>query len=90
LPAGCGDEPPNNLGLGAGCSPGGGECNSGLSCSADLVESGDEGVCLSLGQCETASDCGDGEAMCCSLDFGDSPFKLCLPKGCGIPGCNYL
>jgi|GEM_PF-3331061 hypothetical protein len=90
LPAGCGDEPPNNLGLGAACSPKGDECNDGLSCSADLIQSGDDGVCLSLGQCETATDCGDGEAMCCSLEFGDSPFKLCLAKGCGIPGCNFL
>lgn len=49
LLVGCGDEFFNNLGLGVVCSLKGEECSEGLSCSVDLIESGDEGVCLLLG-----------------------------------------
>jgi len=89
LPEGCGDEPPNNLGIGTPCTPNGGECTGGLSCSADFMEA-ENGFCLTIGQCNAAADCGDGEAMCCMLDFGDNPINMCLPKGCGLSPCTYL
>ncbi len=90
LPANCGKEPPNNLGLGAPCSQKGGECKTGLSCSADLPTGGEEGVCLSFGKCKNSTDCGDGGATCCALNYGDAPINLCLAKGCSFSLCTPL
>jgi hypothetical protein len=74
----CADVVPNDLGVGAVCTEGGGQCAAGLSCSADLrsTENG-QGQCIRLG-CTDAADCGGGSATCCSLGLTD----ICIPEAC--------
>jgi hypothetical protein len=74
----CADVVPNQLGVGAPCTEGGGECAATLSCSADVrpTENG-QGTCIRLG-CTDAADCGGGSASCCSVGLTD----ICIPEAC--------
>tara|TARA_B100000029_G_scaffold458113_1_gene487277 strand:- start:1326 stop:2486 length:1161 start_codon:yes stop_codon:yes gene_type:complete len=87
LPETCGDDPPNDIGLGAFCSKGGGECESGLMCTEDLEYTEGLDICLGFG-CSSQADCGEG-GICCSLDMG-MPITLCLPPSCSFGLCEEL
>jgi len=87
LPETCGDDAPNDIGLGAFCSKGGGECEAGLMCTEDLEYTEGVDLCIGFG-CSAAADCGEG-GVCCSLDVG-SPITLCLPPSCAFSLCDEL
>ncbi len=89
LPDGCGQDAPNDAGIGAECTADGGECGDELSCTHDLIGASLPGFCLSMNQCEASSDCGGGGALCCKSSYvGDINF--CLPESCLFPGCEVL
>ena len=90
LPDGCGEDPPNEAGIGAPCTEGNGECSDGLACTHDLIDPAGPGFCLSLGACETSSDCGGGGAVCCKPTALSIDINLCLPASCVFNGCDAL
>ncbi|MFT3766409.1 MAG: hypothetical protein QM820_12990 [Minicystis sp.] len=82
----CGDQVPNAAGIGAPCTKGGGECASGLTCSADQ---GDDppGFCLKIGGCTTTPDCGGGSATCCAPKEAGGLLNICIPEACRPADC---
>ncbi len=82
----CGEQEANALGIGAACTKGGGECASGLSCSADQ---GDDppGFCLKIGGCQTTPDCGGGWATCCAPKEAGGLLNICIPEACRPADC---
>jgi hypothetical protein len=87
IPEECGTDPPNDLGLGASCSAGGGECAPGLLCTEDIDQLGGPETCISLG-CSAAADCGEG-AVCCAIPAAGD-VTICLPPSCVMPFCENL
>jgi len=85
LPAGCGEGEPNDLGIGASCTAGGGECAEGLDCTADLLDG--PGMCIKIGPCESAAECGN-DAICCTPVQAGGVIDICVPDDCEIPGCT--
>jgi copper type II ascorbate-dependent monooxygenase-like protein len=78
---------PTASGIGASCTAGGGECASGLQCSADVGSSGGStGICLKVG-CAASSDCGSG-ATCCAPAQAGGAIKVCLPSECVPSDCT--
>ena len=76
----------NSVGVGAPCTAGGGQCASGLQCSADLgASSGPAGFCMKLG-CTASAECGS-DAACCAPAAGGG-VKVCLPDACLPPECS--
>ena len=86
VPEGCGEDPPNEIGLGAPCTKGGGECDGGLFCTEDNENTEGLGVCIGFG-CESSADCGDG-GVCCNIDAAG--IALCLPPSCVFSVCSVL
>ena len=87
LPEGCGDDPPNELGLGAPCTKGGGECENGFLCTEDIEQTEGLNVCIGLG-CESSADCGTG-GVCCNIEQAGG-VALCLPPACVFSICQEL
>jgi hypothetical protein len=87
VPEGCGEDPPNELGLGATCSKGGDECEAGLLCTEDIEQIEGLDLCIGLG-CTGQSDCGEG-GVCCSIEAAGG-VTLCLPPSCVFPVCEIL
>jgi hypothetical protein len=77
----------NAAGIGAPCTAGGGECKSGLSCSADQPQASGPGFCLRIGGCTTRADCGGGDATCCAPVEGGGAIKICIPESCRPSTC---
>jgi hypothetical protein len=86
-PEGCGEDPPNNIGLGATCTEGGGECAGDLMCTEDIEQTQGLNICLGMG-CGASSDCGEG-GVCCKIDVGFQ-LELCLPPSCVFSICEIL
>jgi len=84
-PEGCGEDPPNEIGLGAYCTEGGNECASGLMCTEDIEETKGLNLCLGT-SCNSSSDCGEG-GVCCKIDVGFQ-IDLCLPPSCVFSVCE--
>jgi hypothetical protein len=80
----CGTAPPNELGIGAVCTAAGGECAEGLTCLADLYDSGGDSFCMSIDACENTTDCGTGAA--CISPAQASFMNMCVPEDCIFPG----
>ncbi len=87
IPEGCGEDPPNELGLGKACSKGGDECDGGLLCTEDIEQTAGLGVCIGFG-CGSSSDCGEG-GVCCSIEVSGG-ISLCLPPSCVFSVCDVL
>ena len=87
FPEGCGDDPPNDIGLGATCSEGGGECEGGLLCTEDIEQTAGLEMCIGIG-CGASSDCGEG-GICCKI-AGAGDVTLCLPPSCQLSVCEVL
>ncbi len=87
FPDGCGDDPPNDIGLGATCTQGGGECEGDLLCTEDLEQTAGLDMCIGIG-CSSASDCGEGGVCCNIAAAGD--VSLCLPPSCVLSVCEIL
>ena len=88
IPETCGQDPPNDLGLGSHCTEGGGECDDfGFICTEDIEEVAGAEVCIGLA-CTTSSDCGEG-GVCCSIPAAEG-LTLCLPPSCVLPFCEEL
>jgi hypothetical protein len=88
FPEGCGDDAPNDIGLGATCTKGGGECEGGLLCTEDMEQTeGDLNMCIGVG-CSSSSDCGEGGVCCQIAAAGD--VTLCLPPSCQLSVCEVL
>jgi len=87
FPEACGDDPPNDIGLGATCTEGGGECEGGLLCTEDLEQTAGLDMCIGIG-CSSASDCGEGGVCCNIAAAGD--VSLCLPPSCVLSVCEIL
>ena len=83
IPETCGDDPPNNLGLGAPCTKGGSECENGFLCTEDFDQLAGPEVCIGIG-CKASADCGEG-GICCGVSAAD--ITLCLPPACMLPLC---
>ena len=87
IPEACGTDPPNDIGLGASCTEGGGECEGGLLCTEDIEEVAGSEVCIGFG-CSASADCGEG-GVCCSIPAADG-VSLCLPPSCAFSLCEVL
>ena len=87
FPEACGDDPPNDIGLGAPCTEGGGECNGDLLCTEDLEQTAGLDMCIGIG-CSSASDCGEG-GVCCNIEAAGG-VSLCLPPSCVLSVCEIL
>jgi hypothetical protein len=85
LPEGCGEDPPNEIGLGATCSKGGGECQTGLLCTEDVEQTQGIEMCIGFG-CKASSDCGEG-GVCCGIEVAGD-VTLCLPDACVFSFCE--
>ena len=70
-------------GIGKLCTPGGGECDKGLTCSADQLGMA-IGICARVG-CGSNNDC-EG-ATCCSLSEVSGLANFCVPEGCRPSNC---
>ena len=79
----CGEGAGNEIGVGAPCTQGGGECADELNCDIDLDPQG-VGVCIKL-MCAEDSECGAG-ATCCAVT--GSPFDVCIANECLPPECG--
>ena len=87
VPEGCGSDPPNDIGLGASCTAGGGECASGLMCTEDVPQMEGINTCIGMG-CEASADCGQ-DGVCCSIPAAGD-VTLCLPPSCAFSICEIL
>ncbi|MDP6943056.1 MAG: hypothetical protein QF464_02810, partial [Myxococcota bacterium] len=87
VPEGCGDDPPNDIGLGAACTKDGDECEGGLVCTEDFEQIEGLGVCIGFG-CDGAADCGEG-GVCCRIEAAGD-LALCLPPSCAFSICDVL
>jgi hypothetical protein len=87
IPEGCGDDPPNDIGLGAACTPGGGECGEDLLCTEDFEQIQGAEVCIGFG-CSSAAECGEGGVCCGIAAAGD--LTICLPPSCVFSICDVL
>jgi hypothetical protein len=87
LPDTCGDDAPNDIGLGATCSKGGGECEGSLLCSEDIEQLQGLNLCLGLG-CNASADCGEG-GVCCAIAAAGG-LTLCLPPSCMFSLCEAV
>ncbi len=77
----------NELGIGAACTPGGGECNEGLTCTSDQPGGSDgDGFCLQVGGCTTSDECGSG-AVCCAPAAAGGLLNICIPEVCRPDDC---
>lgn len=85
LPETCGQDPPNDIGLGATCSKGGGECQSGLLCTEDIEQTQGMELCLGIG-CKSSGECGENGVCCSIAAAGD--VNLCLPQSCVFSLCE--
>jgi hypothetical protein len=70
-------------GIGKLCTPGGGECGSGLTCSADQLQMA-IGICARVG-CESNDDC-EG-ATCCTESAVAGIANFCIPEACRPTNC---
>jgi hypothetical protein len=70
-------------GIGEFCTPGGGECKPGLTCSADLLDM-PLGLCAQVG-CSSKADC-DG-ATCCTASAVAGIANFCVPEACRPTSC---
>ena len=87
FPEGCGDDPPNDIGLGATCSKGGGECAAGLLCTEDIEQTEGLEMCIGIG-CSSSSECGEG-GICCKI-VAAGEVSLCLPPSCELSVCEVM
>jgi len=87
IPEGCGSDPPNELGVGASCTAGGGECNDGFICSEDYESVQGPEVCIGVG-CAGAADCGEG-GVCCNIAVAGD-IHVCVPPSCVFAVCEIL
>ncbi len=87
IPETCGDDPPNDLGLGAGCTKGGNECTNGFICTEDFDQISGPEICLGF-SCETSADCGEG-GICCGVAAAGG-LTICVPPSCLFSACNPL
>jgi hypothetical protein len=77
----------NELGIGAPCTAGGGECNEGLTCTSDQPGGGDgDGFCLQVGGCTMSEECGTG-AVCCAPAAAGGLLNICIPEECRPSDC---
>jgi len=85
----CGEDPPNDLGIGEECTKDGNECPEGTFCSSDQGNTPDDapGFCLNVGECQTTADCGGGSAVCCAPAEGGGFINICLPASCRPASC---
>lgn len=86
----CENQTANSLGIGGKCTAGGGECKSGLACSADQDQApaGSAGFCLKIGGCNVQSDCGGGGATCCAPAQAGGLLNICIPEACRPSDCT--
>jgi hypothetical protein len=78
----------NAAGIGAPCTRGGNECQSGLTCSLDQsASSTGPGFCLRIGACTTTADCGGGDATCCAPAEAGGAINICIPESCRPATC---
>jgi hypothetical protein len=82
----CGEQQANAMGVGELCTEGGGECASGLLCSADQGPSDEPAFCLAL-DCESDEDCGGDGATCCSPVQAGGLVNVCMPEACRPSDC---
>lgn len=87
IPAACGTDPANDIGLGETCSAGGGECSEGLICTEDIEQVAGPEVCIGFG-CGSSADCGEG-GVCCKVAAAGGA-SLCLPPSCVFAGCSVV
>ena len=86
IPEECGTDPANDIGLGAPCTQGGGECNSGLTCTEDIEQIAGPETCIKIG-CAGQADCGEG-GICCNIPQAN--VAVCLPPSCQLSICEVL
>ena len=77
------DSGPVDSGIGLTCTPRGGECPAGLTCTARF--GGDTGICTELGCGPPPNDCGPGASCCTLLQAGGA--SLCFPDACFPASC---
>ncbi|MCA9515882.1 MAG: hypothetical protein KC635_13140 [Myxococcales bacterium] len=84
----CEDIAANDLGVGAPCTGGLGDCASGLSCTMDNVADGggQAGFCMKIA-CESDADCGSGYTTCCAPAEAGGLLNVCLPEACRPTDC---
>ena len=70
-------------GIGELCTPGGGECKPGLTCSADQLQMA-IGICARVG-CSSNDEC-DG-ATCCTASAVAGIANFCVPEACRPTNC---
>ena len=83
----CGEQKPNSLGIGELCTKGGGECATGLSCTADQGSGDPSGFCIKIGGCKTTPDCGGDWATCCAPKEAGGLVNICIPEACRPSDC---
>jgi hypothetical protein len=70
-------------GIGAVCTPGGGECGKDLACSADYLNM-PVGICVQVG-CSSNDECGG--ATCCAVSAVAGLANFCVPEACRPDTC---